>query len=99
MLKVEKKMYRTKIKELIKWKLSDKRKPLIFLGARQVGKTWLIQEFGKTEYKQMAYINFEHPDAPKNLFEMDFDTDRTITVSQRCWTFVRDVATQFKGNS
>ena len=73
-------MYRTKIKELIKWKLSNKRKPLIFLGARQVGKTWLIQEFGKTEYKQMAYINFERPNAPKNLFEIDFDTDRIITV-------------------
>ena len=73
-------MYRTKIKELIKWKLSDKRKPLIFLGARQVGKTWLIQEFGKTAYKQMAYINFERPNAPKNLFEMDFDMDRIITV-------------------
>jgi predicted AAA+ superfamily ATPase len=52
-------MYRTKIKELKKWKLSKKRKPLIFLGARQVGKTWLIQEFGKTEYKQMAYIKQE----------------------------------------
>jgi predicted AAA+ superfamily ATPase len=73
-------MYRTKIKELIKWKLSSKRKPLIFLGARQVGKTWLIQQFGKTEYKQMAYINFERPNAPKDLFEMDFDMDRIITV-------------------
>ena len=73
-------MYRTKIKELLKWKLSNKRKPLIFLGARQVGKTYLIQEFGKAEYRQMAYINFERPNAPKNLFEMDFDTDRIITV-------------------
>jgi len=73
-------MYRTKIKELIKWKTSNKRKPLIFLGARQVGKTYLIQEFGKMEYTQMAYINFERPNAPKNLFEMDFDTDRIITV-------------------
>ena len=73
-------MYRTKIKELIKWKTSNKRKPLIFLGAKQVGKTYLIQEFGKMEYTQMAYINFERPNAPKNLFEMDFDTDRIITV-------------------
>ena len=73
-------MYRTKVKELIKWKLSNKRKPLILLGARQVGKTWLIQEFGKTEYKQVAYVNFERPNAPKNLFEIDFDTDRIITV-------------------
>ena len=73
-------MYRTKIKELEKWKLATKRKPLIFLGARQVGKTWLIQEFGKTEYKQTAYINFERPNAPKSLFESDFDTDRIITI-------------------
>ena len=51
-------MYRNKIKDLEEWKLNKNRKPLVFLGARQVGKTWLIQEFGKTEYKQMAYINF-----------------------------------------
>jgi predicted AAA+ superfamily ATPase len=73
-------MYRNNIKELKKWKLSQKRKPLILLGARQVGKTWLIQEFGKTAYKQVAYINFERPNAPKNLFDIDFDTDRIITV-------------------
>jgi len=46
------KMYRNKINEFIQWKLSSNRKPLIVLGARQVGKTWLIQEFGKQEYKQ-----------------------------------------------
>lgn len=73
-------MYRTKINDLKQWKLSKKRKPLIFLGARQVGKTYLLQEFGRTEYKQLAYINFEHPDAPKNLFEMDFDADRIVTI-------------------
>jgi len=73
-------VYRNKINGLIEWKLSEKRKPLIFLGARQVGKTYLLQEFGKTEYKQLAYINFEHPNAPKNLFEIDFDADRIITV-------------------
>ena len=73
-------MYRTKINELKTWKLSKKRKPLIFLGARQVGKTYLLNEFGKTEYKQCAYINFERPNAPKNLFEIDFDIDRIVTV-------------------
>lgn len=73
-------MYRSEINNLIKWKLSDKRKPLLFLGARQVGKTYLLQKFGKTEYKQLAYINFEHPDAPKNLFVTDFDADRIVTV-------------------
>ena len=73
-------MYRTKINELVKWKLKKNRKPLLFLGARQVGKTYLLQEFGKTQYKQMAYINFERPNAPKNLFDIDFDADRIITV-------------------
>src|SRR5690606_8773374 len=73
-------MYRNKINNLKKWKLSKKRKPLIFLGARQVGKTYLLQEFGKTEYKQLAYVNFEHPNAPKNLFDVDFDADRIMTV-------------------
>lgn len=77
---IVRKMYRDKIRKLRKWKLSKKRKPLIFLGARQVGKTFLLQEFGKTEYKQLAYINFENPNAPRNLFEMDFDADRIITV-------------------
>jgi predicted AAA+ superfamily ATPase len=72
-------MHRTKINDLKKWKLSSKRKPLILLGARQVGKTWLIQEFGKTEYQQMAYVNFERPNAPKNLFANDFNADQIIT--------------------
>lgn len=52
----------------------------MFLGARQVGKTFLLKEFGKKEYKQLAYINFEHPNAPKNLFEVDFDAERIITI-------------------
>ncbi|MDD2425304.1 MAG: AAA family ATPase [Bacteroidales bacterium] len=73
-------MYRTKINELSIWRLNKRRKPLLFLGARQVGKTYLLQEFGKTQYKQMAYINFERPNAPKNLFDIDFDADRIITV-------------------
>jgi len=73
-------MYRNTINKLINWKLSTNRKPLVFLGARQVGKTYLLKEFGKAEYKQIAYVNFERPDAPKTLFEVDFDADRIITV-------------------
>ena len=71
-------MYRKSINELIKWKISSHKKPLVFLGARQVGKTWLLQEFGKTEYKQMVYINFEDKNAPKNMFIQNFDTKRII---------------------
>jgi uncharacterized protein len=72
-------MYRDKINELIKWKLSEYRKPLIVLGARQVGKTWLIQEFGRLEYKQTVYINFEKMKILRNLFVEDFDTTRILT--------------------
>lgn len=79
-IKYEKKMYRIRFNDLIKWKMSSKRKPLLFLGARQVGKTYLLKQFGDAEYKQVAYVNFEHPSAPKGLFDIDFDVDRIITV-------------------
>jgi predicted AAA+ superfamily ATPase len=72
-------MYRTQFKELIQWKLDKNKKPLVFLGARQVGKTYLIKEFGKKEYRQMAYINFDDKDAPKNMFLQNFDFRRIIT--------------------
>jgi predicted AAA+ superfamily ATPase len=71
-------MYRNSIKELIKWKLEKRRKPLIFLGARQVGKTWLIQEFGKTQFRNMIYINFEKATALRELFLPDLDVKRLI---------------------
>jgi len=73
-------MYRTRIKDLIHWKLNKNKKPLLFLGARQVGKTWLLQEFGRTEYRQMVYVNFEEKDAPRNIFQEDFNIDRIITL-------------------
>jgi predicted AAA+ superfamily ATPase len=60
------KMKRTAYKELLEWKASKNRKPLIMYGARQVGKTWLLNEFGKNEYKAAIYINFdEDPNAHK----------------------------------
>ena len=71
-------MYRDKIKELNSWRLSQYRKPLIILGARQVGKTWLIQEFGKQEYKHVVYVNFEKMKVVRNLFEADFDMQRIL---------------------
>lgn len=73
-------MFRLKSKSLIEWKLSPNRKPLVLLGARQVGKTWLVREFGKSEYKQLVYINFEDSDAPKDIFQSDFNIDRIITL-------------------
>jgi predicted AAA+ superfamily ATPase len=52
-------MYRHAIKDLIEWKNNPKHLPLIIKGARQVGKTWLMQEFGKKEYKKVAYVSFD----------------------------------------
>ncbi|HRO74965.1 MAG TPA: ATP-binding protein [Crocinitomicaceae bacterium] len=72
-------MYRSKINNLINWKLSSKRKPLVILGARQIGKTWLLQEFGKNEYKQVVYINFERATTLKEVFLPDLDVKRLIT--------------------
>jgi len=71
-------MYRTKIKELRKWKLDGKRKPLIVQGARQVGKTWLLREFGKTEFKQTIYVNFEKELRLQDLFLQDLNPKRII---------------------
>ena len=53
-------MQRFAMKELINWKNKRNRKPLIIMGARQVGKTWLMKEFGKTYYSKTAYISSEH---------------------------------------
>ena len=71
-------MYRKKIEELKKWKESPNRKPLIIRGARQVGKTWLMKEFGKEYYDKCAYINFDDNSRMNKLFEEDFDLDRII---------------------
>lgn len=71
-------MKRYAINKLIEWKNDSKHKPLIIRGARQVGKTWLMKEFGKTEYKKTIYINFELEKLMCDLFSLDFDTKRII---------------------
>lgn len=70
------------IQYLESWKNKKNRKPLIVRGARQVGKTWLIKEFGKREYAQTAYINFENSKSLQTLFSSDFDISRIITALQ-----------------
>lgn len=77
-------MKRNAIKELYEWKENNGRKPLVILGARQVGKTWLMKEFGKEAYKKCAYVNFEDNDDIRGLFEHDFDIQRIIANLQ--WT-------------
>ena len=71
-------MYRIAIEKLYKWKNSKRRKPLIIEGARQVGKTWLMKEFGKQAYADTVYINFDSNSRMADLFSSDLDTDRLI---------------------
>jgi predicted AAA+ superfamily ATPase len=71
-------MLRAKLNDLIEWKNSPSRKPLIIRGARQVGKTWLMKEFGRTQYARTAYFNFEKNKRLKSLFSDDFDIKRII---------------------
>ena len=72
-------MYRKAIEELKKWKYSPHRKPLIIQGARQVGKTWLMKEFGRQEYKDTAYVNFDENSMMQNLFSSDINVTRIIS--------------------
>lgn len=71
-------MYRYAIKNLIEWKNSKNHMPLIIQGARQVGKTWLMKEFGKQEYKQVAYISFDNNPRLDALFQKDLNVKRLI---------------------
>ena len=72
-------MERFALNDLVSWKNDRNRKPLVIRGARQVGKTWLMKEFGKSYFKETAYINFENNERIISLFESDFDIQRLIT--------------------
>lgn len=71
-------MYRIAMETLLKWKQSKRRKPLIMEGARQVGKTWLMKEFGRQAYTNTVYINFDSNSQMAELFASDLDTERLI---------------------
>ncbi|HPS84201.1 MAG TPA: AAA family ATPase, partial [Bacteroidales bacterium] len=75
-------MKREKLSELRAWKNKKKRKPLIIKGARQVGKTWLMKSFGKSDYKHCAYINFEKKQSLKPLFLANINIDNIISAIQ-----------------
>ena len=64
--------------DLLKWKKSPRRKPLILRGARQVGKTWLMKEFGRLEYHNYAYFNFEENVGLDSILSQQFDVERII---------------------
>ncbi|HNW81526.1 MAG TPA: AAA family ATPase, partial [bacterium] len=71
-------MKRTLMNELVKWKERSDRKPLLIQGARQVGKTWLIKEFGSRFYKNTVYLNFEETHELRKLFEKSLSADYLI---------------------
>ncbi len=71
-------MYRAAIEKLYKWKEGKHRKPLIIEGARQVGKTWLMKEFGSKAYDDIVYINFDSNSRMAELFASDLNTDRLL---------------------
>ena len=71
-------MYRDAINDLYKWKNKKNKKPLIIEGARQVGKTWLMKEFGKEAYDNVVYINFDSNTQMANLFSLDYNIERLI---------------------
>lgn len=73
-------MERSIITQLKAWKQSPLRKPLILAGARQVGKTYILREFGKREYENVAYINCDNNPAVAGLFAEDYDMKRVLLV-------------------
>lgn len=75
-------MKRRAMQILERWKNNPTRKPLIIRGARQVGKTWLMREFGKTFYPKVAYINFENNRRMQHVFEGGYDIGRLIAALQ-----------------
>ena len=72
-------MERQLINDLLVWKDKHNRKPLIIQGARQVGKTWIMKEFGKRCFKNTVYINFDNNPRMKIVFEQDYDIKRIIS--------------------
>ena len=80
-------MKRYAIEELRKWKENPRRKPLLLMGARQVGKTWLMKEFGRHYFKNVAYVRFDNSERARSSFSQDFDIPRlleTISIEGKC---------------
>ncbi len=71
-------MERLIMKQLFKWKNSPYRKPLILKGVRQVGKTWILKEFGRQYYENTAYFNFDENEEYRQFFETTKDVNRIL---------------------
>ncbi len=75
-------MERHLMQKLVEWKNKKRRKPLIIRGARQVGKTWLMKEFGRRYYEEVIYISFDNNERMKQVFTIDMDTERIVNALQ-----------------
>lgn len=75
-------MERRATEQLLRWKEAPARKPLLLMGARQVGKTWLMREFGRRHYRNTAYLRFDNNSSLRAAFEGDFDPERMLRVIQ-----------------
>ena len=86
-------MERFIMEKLIKWKNSKNRKPLILKGARQVGKTYILQKFGEENYENVAYFNFDHD---RNLFDLFEDTkDPKRILEQLSFSFGKAIMPEY----
>lgn len=72
-------MERKLMSDLVAWKKTRHRKPLILNGARQVGKTWLLKEFGRTQFENVAYLSLDNDDDARDLFRHGYDIQRIIS--------------------
>lgn len=75
-------MERFLMEKLVEWKSSPRRKPLILNGARQVGKTWLLKEFGRTQFENVAYVNLDDNPRMREQFELGYDIPRIVSAIQ-----------------
>lgn len=75
-------MNRFLMDKLLAWKNSPRRKPLILNGARQVGKTWLLKEFGRTQFANVAYVNLDGNPRMQEQFDLGYDIPRIISAIQ-----------------
>ncbi len=71
-------MKREAIRKLEAWKEKTGRQPLLLMGARQVGKTWLMREFGRQNYREVAYVSFDNSELMRRAFEQDLDVERLL---------------------
>ena len=71
-------MKRNAMQDLVQWKNDEERKPMVLKGARQVGKTWIMKEFGRQYYESYVYFNFDEEEELKSIFETNKNPYRSI---------------------